>query len=119
MWWSFERQEAPRFANEAARFAQSPDSSEAQHANPGDEAVAWPEPNPVEPVKKWTTPAKGERWIPCHPVDSQVTYEGKVWTVSQINLATGEHVITRPPSLSKASLRMIDLQPFIDEDEEL
>ena len=73
----------------------------------------------VEPVKEWTTPAHGERWIACHPVDSQVTYEGKVWTVSQINLATGEHVITRPPSLSKASLRMIDMQPFIDEDEEL
>ena len=69
--------------------------------------------------QKWTTPAAGERWIPCHPVDSQVTYEGKVWTVSQINLATGEHVITRPPGLSKANLRMIDLEPFIDPDEEL
>ena len=126
VWWSFEREEAPKFANEAARFANpaprfahSHVSETAPNAKSGDEADVWPEPNPVEPVKKWTSPAYGERWIPCHPVDSQVTYEGKVWTVSQINLATGEHVITRPPSLSKASLRMIDLQPFIDEDEEL
>jgi hypothetical protein len=48
-----------------------------------------------------------------------VTYEGKVWTVSQINLATGEHVITRPPNLSRSKLRMLDLEPFIDEDEVL
>ena len=53
------------------------------------------------------------------PSGGQVVYEGKVWTVSQINLATGEHVITRPPGLSKANLRMLDLEPFIDEDEEL
>ena len=119
VWWTFEREETPRFANEAARFAESHVSSEAQHANSGDEAGVWPDPEPVEPAKKWTWPSDKKQIIPCHHVDSKVMYEGKVWTVSQINLATGEHVITRPPGLSKANLRMLDLEPFIDEDEVL
>ena len=119
VWWSFEREQTPRFASEAARFAHTHVSSEAQHEKSGDEAGVWPEPEPVEPAKKWTWPGDKKQIIPCHPVDSKVTYEGKVWTVSQINLATGEHVITRPPALSKANLRMLDLEPFIDEDEEL
>ena len=57
--------------------------------------------------------------IPCHPVESKVTYEGKVWTVAEINLATGMHTLTRPPGITKSDLRMLDLEPFIDEDEEL
>ena len=119
IWWSFEREEAPKFANEAARFAESPVLSEAQHANPGDEAGVWPASVQYEPAKKWTMPEHGKQIIPCHHVDSKVMYEGKVWTVSQINLATGEHVITRPPNLSRSKLRMLDLEPFINEDEVL
>ena len=57
--------------------------------------------------------------VPCRAVDSQVTYEGKVWTVKEINLATGMHTIHRPPGLTKSDLRMMDLEPFIDPDEEL
>ena len=57
--------------------------------------------------------------IPCHPVESKVTYEGKVWTVAEINLATGMHTLTRPPGITKSDLRMLDLEPFIDEDEVL
>ena len=119
VWWSFEREQTPRFANEAARFAHTHDSERASGEKSGDEAGVWPEPEPVEPAKKWTWPSDKKQIIPCHDVDSKVTYEGKVWTVSQINLATGEHVITRPPNLSKANLRMLDLEPFIDPDEEL
>ena len=48
-----------------------------------------------------------------------MTYEGKVWTVAEINLASGMHTITRPPGITKSDLRMLDLEPFIDEDEEL
>jgi hypothetical protein len=72
-----------------------------------------------EPAKKWTMPEHGKQIIPCHHVDSKVMYEGKVWTVSQINLASGEHTITRPPNLSRSKLRMLDLQPHIDPDEEI
>ena len=57
--------------------------------------------------------------IPCHPVDSQVSYQGKVWTVREINLATGMHTIYRSPGITKSDLRMMDLEPFIDEDEVL
>ena len=81
--------------------------------------VSGPNRSPSSPSKKWTARPRGSAGFPATPVDSQVVYEGKVWTVSQINLATGEHVITRPPGLSKANLRMLDLEPFIDEDEEL
>jgi hypothetical protein len=48
-----------------------------------------------------------------------VTYDGKVWTVAEINLATGMHTLTRPPGITKSDLRMMDLEPFIDEDEVL
>ena len=57
--------------------------------------------------------------IPCHPVDSQVSYQGRVWTVREINLATGMHTIYRSPGITKSDLRMMDLEPFIDPDEEL
>ena len=82
-----------------------------------------PNRNQPQPTKMDST-GRDQRWIPCHgPPLSSIPrsrgIRGKVWTVSQINLATGEHVITRPPGLSKANLRMIDLEPFIDEDEEL
>jgi hypothetical protein len=99
IWWSFEREETPRFANEAARFAQSHDSERASDAKPAESSP--------------------KQIIPCHPVDSQVTYDGKVWTVAEINLATGMHTLTRPPGITKSDLRMMDLEPFIDEDEEL
>ena len=99
IWWSFEREETPRFANEAARFAQSHDSERASSANSAE-----------------TSP---KQIIPCHPVESKVTYEGKIWTVAEINLASGMHTITRPPGITKSDLRMLDLEPFIDEDEVL
>ena len=57
--------------------------------------------------------------IPCHPVDSQVSYQGRVWTVREINLATGMYTIYRSPGITKSDLRMMDMEPFIDEDEEL
>ena len=82
---------------EAARFAHTHVSSEAQHVKPGE----------ISP----------KQIIPCHPVESKVTYEGKVWTVSEINLATGMHTLTRPPGITKSDLRMLDLQPHIDPDE--
>jgi hypothetical protein len=96
VWWSFEREITPNFANEAAVFANSQFSDSAPIS---------------EPIKK--------QIIPCHPVDSQVTYDGKVWTVAEINLATGMHTLTRPPGITRSDLRMMDLEPFIDEDEEL
>ena len=71
---------------------------------------------PVEPAKKWRPESRS---FPATPSTAKVTYEGKVWTVAEINLATGMHTITRPPNISKADLRMLDLEPFIDEDEEL
>ena len=128
LWWTFEREELkpPEFASDVDQFADKrglntkyTSSESTTDTNQGDEAGAWPAPVQPEPVKKWTMPGEGKQIIPCHPVDSQVSYEGKVWTVSQINLATGEHVITRPPNLSRSKLRMLDLEPFIDEDEEL
>ena len=99
VWWSFEREQAPRFASEAARFAHTHVLSEAQH-----EKSAKTSPKQI---------------IPCHPVESKVTYEGKVWTVREINLATGMHTIYRSPGITKSDLRMMDMEPFIDEDEEL
>lgn len=57
--------------------------------------------------------------IPCHAVDSKVTYEGKIWTVAEVNLATGMHVITRGAGLRKSELRMMDLAIHIDDDEEI
>ena len=99
IWWSFEREEAPSFASEAARFANFSDTDTESGANSAK-----------------TSPTQ---IIPCHPVDSQVKYEGKVWTVAEINLATGMHTLTRPPGITKSDLRMLDLEPFIDEDEEL
>ena len=99
VWWSFEREQTPRFASEAARFAHTHDSERASGAKSGE----------MSP----------KQIIPCHPVDSQVTYEGKVWTVTEINLATGMHTLTRPPGITKSDLRMLDLQPHIDPDEEL
>jgi hypothetical protein len=64
-------------------------------------------------------PAKGEHWMPCHPIDAKIAYEGKIWSVSEINLATGMHTIVRPPNLSKSDLRMMDLELWIDLDEEV
>ena len=61
----------------------APQAYEKKEEQERDEARVWPEPEPPQPIKKWTTPAYGERWMPCHPVDSQVTYEGKVWTVTR------------------------------------
>jgi hypothetical protein len=128
LWWTFEREaiNAPEFASEADVFAdkkgintRNTTSERAPDAIQGDEAGVWPEPRSPEPTKKWTMPEHGKQIIPCHHVDSKVMYEGKVWTVSQINLATGEHVITRPPNLSRSKLRMLDLEPFINEDEVL
>ena len=57
--------------------------------------------------------------VPCHPVDSKVMYDGKVWTVAEVNLATGMHVITRGAGLQKSDLRLMDLDLFHDDDEEL
>ena len=99
IWWSFEREQAPNFANEAANFAYTHVSERASDAN--------------------SAKSSPKQIIPCHPVDSRVTYEGKVWTVAEINLATGMHTLTRPPGITKSDLRMMDLEPFIDEDEVL
>ena len=57
--------------------------------------------------------------VPCHPVDSKVMYDGKIWTVAEVNLASGMHVITRGAGLQKSDLRMMDLDLFHDDDEEL
>ena len=105
LWWTFEREviQPPEFASEAAQFA------DLRGLNTKNTAVG-------ESLPKNTTP---KQIIPCHPVESKVTYEGKVWTVSEINLATGMHTLTRPPGITKSDLRMLDLEPFIDEDEEL
>ena len=126
-WLTFEREQKPLKRRMKQQMTKSPviPSQVSERVGPErqgnelDEAGVWPEPEPVEPTKKWTWPSNKKQIIPCHHVDSKVIYEGKVWTVSQINLATGEHVITRPPALSKANLRMLDLEPFIDEDEVL
>jgi hypothetical protein len=99
IWWSFEREEAPSFASEAARFANFSDRDTESGENSAESSP--------------------KQIIPCHPVESKVTYEGKVWTVSEINLATGMHTLTRPPGITKSDLRMLDLEPFIDEDEVL
>jgi hypothetical protein len=124
IWWSFERYEedATQKRSLEASFA----GSEANRAEPDEDG-------PVIPVSFRDSGAKfayippretGEQVspkqiIPCHPVDSQVTYDGKVWTVAEINLATGMHTLTRPPGITKSDLRMMDLEPFIDEDEVL
>ena len=96
------------FANEAARFAESPLKT-GVGANSGDEAgvTARAGTRRNQPGENGPGPATRNRSFPAIR-STQVTYEGKVWTVSQINLATGEHVITRPPGLSKANLRMME-----------
>jgi len=108
LWWSFEREETPRFANEAARFAHTHDTDTAPEIEKGESSL--------ESHKSHDSP---KQIIPCYPVESQVTYEGKVWTVQEINLATGMHVIHRPPGVTKTDLRMLDLTAFIADDEEI
>ena len=105
LWWTFEREviKAPDFASEADDFAIK-GGLNTNYTGLRD-----------SPPKN-TAP---KQIIPCHPVESKVTYEGKVWTVAEINLASGMHTITRPPGITKSDLRMLDLEPFIDEDEEL
>ena len=51
LWWSFEREEVPKFASEAANFANFPISRTGVSPKSGDEAGIWPEPEPVEPPK--------------------------------------------------------------------
>ena len=57
--------------------------------------------------------------IPCHPIGTEVKYEGKVWTVKMANLATGMHMITRGVGLNKSDLRMLDLPLHYLDGEEL
>ena len=54
-----------------------------------------------------------------HVLEARHRPGGRVWTVREINLATGMHTIYRSPGITKSDLRMMDLEPFIDEDEEL
>ena len=74
IWWSFEREQTPQFANEAARFAElrdSPETGSAYEFRRRGRCLA----------RAGTTPADQKmddtRWrrtiIPCHPVDSQVS----------------------------------------------
>ena len=106
LWWTFEREviQPPEFASEADRFADLRGLNTKY-------TTSERAPDAIQ--------AKPKQIIPCHPVESKVTYEGKVWTVAEINLASGMHTITRPPGITKSDLRMLDLEPFIDEDEEL
>ena len=77
LWWTFEREaiNAPEFASEADIFA---DKKGINTSNTTSERA----PDAIQ--------AKPKQIIPCHPVESKVTYE-EVWTVAEINLATGMH----------------------------
>ena len=103
IWWSFEREETPNFANEAAVFAYTHVSSETQHANSAESSP--------------------KQIVPCFPIDSIVTIKGGgvgKWKVIEANLASGMHVLqSENTSIQKRDLRMMDLEPFIDLDEEL
>ena len=61
--------------------------------------------------------------IPCHPLDTIVRIKAGgvgTWKVVEANLATGMHVLqSEKTGVQKRDLRMMDLEPFIDEDEEL
>ena len=61
--------------------------------------------------------------IPCYPIDSIVTIKGGgvgKWKVIEANLASGMHILeSENTGLQKRDLRMMDLEPFIDPDEEL
>nr|ADD96374.1 hypothetical protein [uncultured organism MedDCM-OCT-S09-C20] len=106
LWWTFEQEEIkpPEFASDAAQFS---DLTGLNTKYTTSERA----PDAIQ--------AKPKQIIPCHAIDSKVIYEGKVWTVSEINLASGMHTITRSPGITKSDLRMLDLEPFIDPDEVL
>jgi hypothetical protein len=74
-------------------------------------------------VAKVAKVAKGSGIIPCHPIDSIVKIKGGgvgTWKVIEANLATGMHVLqSENTGVQKRDLRMMDLEPFIDEDEVL
>ena len=103
IWWSFEREETPRFANEVARFAYTHVSDRECNAKPAEN-------NP-------------KQIVPCHPIGAIVTVKGGgvgKWKVIEANLASGMHVLeSSNTGLQKRDLRMMDLEPFIDPDEEL
>ena len=70
-----------------------------------------------------STRAKTSGIIPCYPIDSIVTIRGGgvgKWKVIEANLASGMHVLqSENTSIQKRDLRMMDLEPFVDPDEEL
>ena len=78
---------------------------------------------PEEEVAKVAKVAKGSGIIPCYPIDTIVKIKGGgvgTWKVVEANLATGMHVLqSERTGVQKRDLRMLDLEPFIDEDEVL
>jgi hypothetical protein len=70
-----------------------------------------------------TTPEEIKRIVPCHPIGAIVTVKGGgvgKWKVIGANLASGMHVLeSANTGLQKRDLRMMDLERFIDPDEEL
>jgi hypothetical protein len=117
LWWTFEREviQPPEFASEADQFADLTGLNTIYCAV--GETMAEIQPDPE------TTPEEIKRIVPCFPIGAIVTVKGGgvgKWKVIGANLASGMHVLeSANTGLQKRDLRMIDLERFIDPDEEL
>ena len=117
LWWTFEKEaiQPPEFASEADQFADLTGLNRKYRAVGETMAEIQPDPG--------TTPKEAKQIVPCFPLDSIVTIKGGgvgKWKVIEANLASGMHVLqSENTSIQKRDLRMMDLEPFIDMDEEL
>ena len=117
LWWSFEREviKPPEYASEADQFADLTGLNTKNRAVGETMAEIQPDPG--------TTPKEVKQIVPCFPIDSIVTIKGGgvgKWKVVEANLASGMHVLqSENTSVQKRDLRLMDLEPFIDLDEEL
>ena len=77
--------------------------SQRTKTSTGDEAGSLARAGNHETHQKMDEPAWTDETLDCHAIrcHAQVVYEGKVWTSQPTmkRLATGEHVITRPPGI--------------------
>ena len=100
----------------------------ATQQNPAKPPYATDKPVAPEGINPLRNQNKGEKAktsgiIPCYPIGEVVTIKGGgvgKWKVVEANLATGMHVLqSENTGVQKRDLRMMDLEPVIDEDEVL